>query len=551
MGKELIVHEAHLPKALLGVRAAQYVRMSTDRQQYSIQNQAAVIGAYALAHNLAIVRNYSDEGESGLRIENRAGLTQLIEDVSAGKADFAWILVYDVTRWGRFQDSDESAHYEFICKRAGIKVVYCAEQFENDGSMLSNIVKNLKRVMAAEYSRELSAKVHAGACRFARQGFLVGGKVGYALERELFDKNMQSKGILEKGAHKYLVTDHVRLRPGKANEVAIVKWIFQRFLTLKSERAIARELNRHGIPAYDGGRWRGSLISAILKNEKYIGTIVYNRTSRKLGGDPVDNPSESWIRSEGCIEAIVDRDSFFKVKKIIEERRVCLPEEEMLLRLRKVLLREGRINQRLITETKELPSPKSYMKHFGSLRNTYKLIGYVSLHKADYLDTRPKWLELLRGLILRVARKLASDGARVSEPAGYNLVVNGNENIGFRIARWAPGRDRVHCPYWVIQRRHLATGLIVAVRLAENNSSVLDYVLLPTSVTDRNVLRFSEIGRARGTLGVRRFASEGTLIRTLSRCVVNSSRSSSAKRVLPSKRGKTGSSKSKIGPAPR
>lgn len=549
MGNALVVHKAHLPKSLLGVRAAQYVRMSTDRQQYSIQNQAAVIGAYALAHRLAIVRTYSDEGESGLRIQNRAGLTQLIEDVSTGQADFAWILVYDVTRWGRFQDTDESAHYEFICKKAGIKLVYCAEQFENDGSMLSNIVKNLKRVMAAEYSRELSAKVHAGACRLSRLGFLVGGKVGYALQRELFDKNQVSKGILENGARKYLVTDHVRLRPGKADEVAIVKWIFQRFLTLKSERAIARELNRHGITAYDGGRWRGSLISTILKNEKYIGNIIYNRTSRKLGGEAVDNRSESWIRSEGCIEPIVDHDSFFKVKRIIEERRVCLPEEEMLLRLRKVLLREGRISQKLITETKELPSPKSYIKHFGSLRNTYKLVGYVSPHKADYLDTRPKWLELLRSLVLRVASKLASDGARVSELAGYNLLVNGTENVGFRIARWAPGRDCVHCPFWVIQRRHLATGWIVAIRLGENNSSVLDYVLVPTSVTDRNVLRFSEKGRVRGTLGVRRFSSEGALIRALSRYVASSSRSSSAKLALPSKREKSGRSKSRIGPA--
>lgn len=545
MGNALVVHKAHLPKALLGVRAAQYVRMSTDRQQYSIQNQAAVIGAYALAHNLAIVRTYSDEGESGLRITNRAGLTQLIKDVSTGQADFSWILVYDVTRWGRFQDTDESAHYEFICKKAGIKVIYCAEQFENDGSMLSNIVKNLKRVMAAEYSRELSAKVHAGACRFSRLGFLVGGKVGYALQRELFDKNQVSKGILENGAHKYLVTDHVRLRPGKANEVAIVKWIFQRFLTLKSERAIARELNRHGITAYDGGRWRGSLISAILKNEKYIGDLVYNRTSRKLGGQAVDNPSQAWITSEGCIEPIVDRDSFFKVKKIIEERRVSLPEEEMLLGLRKVLLKEGRISQKIINATKGLPSDKSYIKHFGSLRNTYKLVGYASPHKADYLDTRQKWLDVLKSLVSRVASKLAERGAMVSMPASYNLLVNGTENVGFRIARWSPGRDGEHLPYWVIQRRHVATGWIVAIRLGENNSSVFDYVLLPTSVTDRNVIRFSERGRARGKLGVRRFASEGPLIRSLSRCVANSGRSSPPKPKRPSKSERSSRAKTK------
>jgi DNA invertase Pin-like site-specific DNA recombinase len=93
-----------------------------------------------------------------LRAPRRA-LQQLIKDVEAGIADFQIILVYDVSRWGRFQDADESAYYEYICRRAGIQVAYCAEQFENDGSPVSTIVKGVKRAMAGEYSRELSAKV--------------------------------------------------------------------------------------------------------------------------------------------------------------------------------------------------------------------------------------------------------------------------------------------------------------------------------------------------------------------------------------------------------
>ena len=80
---------------------------------------------------MEIVRTYADEGKSGLRIEGRDTLKQLIETVTAGKADFEAILVYDVSRWGRFQDADESAYYEYICRRAGIAVHYCAEQFEN------------------------------------------------------------------------------------------------------------------------------------------------------------------------------------------------------------------------------------------------------------------------------------------------------------------------------------------------------------------------------------------------------------------------------------
>lgn len=79
-----------------------------------------------------------------------------------GDAGFTRVLVYDVSRWGRFQDADESAHYEFVCRSAGFQVEYCAEQFVNDGSPMSSIVKSIKRVMAGEFSRELSEKVFAG-----------------------------------------------------------------------------------------------------------------------------------------------------------------------------------------------------------------------------------------------------------------------------------------------------------------------------------------------------------------------------------------------------
>jgi len=146
-------------------RAALYVRMSTEHQQYSTSNQRDVILAYANLRGLEIVKDYSDDGKSGLNIEGRDSLAQMIRDVEEGKADYSTILVYDVSRWGRFQDADESAHYEFVCRRAGVSVHYCAEQFENDGTPVSTIIKGVKRMMAGEYSRELSTKVFLGACR--------------------------------------------------------------------------------------------------------------------------------------------------------------------------------------------------------------------------------------------------------------------------------------------------------------------------------------------------------------------------------------------------
>lgn len=90
-------------------RAAVYVRMSTDHQQYSTENQADKIREYATRRGIRIIRTYADEGKSGLRMDGREALQALLRDVESGQADFNTILVYDVSRWGRFQDADESA----------------------------------------------------------------------------------------------------------------------------------------------------------------------------------------------------------------------------------------------------------------------------------------------------------------------------------------------------------------------------------------------------------------------------------------------------------
>jgi DNA invertase Pin-like site-specific DNA recombinase len=508
MVNALVVRKNYLPDSQ-GLCAAQYVRMSTNKQRYSIQNQAAVIAAYAHAHNLKIVRTYADEGESGLHIKNRAGLQQLIADVNGGEANFSHVLVYDVSRWGRFQDTDESAHYEFVCKRAGVSVAYCAEKFDNDGSMLSSIVKNLKRVMAAEYSRELSAKVHAGQSRIARLGFRPGAPISYALQRELVDENLRSKGILKRGESKFLTTDRVRVKIGDADEVAVVRWIFDQCLKLKTDAQIARELNQKVVPTATGRPWNRGLVSGILRNEAYIGNIVYNRESRKLGTPTVHNPSDLWVRGERCVEAIVQPEVFQRAKKRIDERRLEIPEGEMLLRLRKVLHKKGRLSPTIIESTIELPSVDTYIHHFGSIRNTYRLIGYTPERDYTFIDAESAWAEATTNLARQVSARLKNSGRHVrTEGANDELCIDRKDRVLFRAARsyaleghltqWrVPRIDRPHSKW------------IVAICLTDENATVLDYVLIPTKAIigkyPKGYMRFTEKACVR--LGFRRFGS--------------------------------------------
>jgi len=144
------------------IRAAQYLRMSSENQRYSTENQQNAIAEYAQQHGYSIVTSYIDAGKSGLSLKSRDALKQLLSDALAAQRAFDAILVLDVSRWGRFQNPDQAAHYEFLCRQAGVRVVYCGEPFGDDVAPITTIIKHLKRVMAGEYSRELSAKMAPG-----------------------------------------------------------------------------------------------------------------------------------------------------------------------------------------------------------------------------------------------------------------------------------------------------------------------------------------------------------------------------------------------------
>jgi DNA invertase Pin-like site-specific DNA recombinase len=527
MANALVTHKNQLPQAQKMRRAAQYVRMSTDYQRYSIENQAAAIAAYAQLHELSIVRTYRDEGESGLRIKNRAALTQLLEDVRSGHADFGHILVFDVSRWGRFQDIDESAHYEFICKQSGIKVAYCAEEFDNDGSLISSIVKNIKRVMAAEFSRELSAKVHAGHVRLARLGFRTGGPSAYGLQRLAVDEESRPKGILTHGQHKYLKTYHVRVLPGTADERAIVKWIFQEYLQGKSQTDIWRELNRRGIPNQSGRPWQKSVIGAVLRNEAYIGNLVYNRISKKLGSKEARNPRDLWIRSEGCIEPIIEREVFFHVQERLAEQYVAISEGEMLVRLRKALMKKGRLSSTIINATRGLPSITTYLKHFGTRQNLYRLIGYNDTKFWGDLEAYQRWADLKRANGASLCETFEKAGARATfDPSTGLLRINDTVNVCFELAKSNKYEGR---PLrWTVHRRvRQPMGWTVAIRLDENNKAILDYVLLRSPPVAGKRLWFREEGHL--VHKIEHFKTFEELTRSLVRRV-NATRSTPAKR---------------------
>ncbi len=474
-------------------KAAQYVRMSTEHQRYSTENQSDAILRYADERGYQIIETYSDAGKSGLRIEGRDGLTQLLEDIQAGKTNFRTVLVYDISRWGRFQDADESAYYEYICKRAGIAVEYCAEQFENDGSPVSTIVKGVKRAMAGEYSRELSQKVFAGQSRLIEMGYRQGGPPGYGLRRMLIDEAGNQKGILVRGEHKSIQTDRVTLVPGPADEITVVNQIFRRFVDdMQSEAMIAADLNAKGITTDLDRDWTPSVVRQLLTNEKYIGNNIWNRSSFKLKKRHVHNSPDSWVRSEGAFEAIVDAGLFAAAKAIFAAKAQRYSDEELLDGLRDALETHGFLSGIVINEASALPSSGAYQCRFGSLLRAYKLVGFTPDRDYRYIEINKR----LRKIHARIIHETVGGIEKVSGQVQHDtktglLTINHEFSASVVIARCTQTGAGAY--RWNIR---LDTGLLpditVVVRMDQANETPLDYYLLPTADMTLPKLRLSE-----------------------------------------------------------
>ena len=497
------LHFLGRPKVIppISRRAAQYIRMSTDHQRYSIENQKEVIARYARFRGIDIVRTYVDAGRSGLTIELREGLKQLISEVRTKRANFNVILVFDVSRWGRFQDVDESAHYEFVCKSAGVPVEYCDEVFENDGSIYATLFKGLKRAMAGEFSRELSVRISASHHRFARKGFSQGGVANYGLRRVLVDYAGRYKMALLDGQQKGLREDHVVLAPGPPKEIQIVRDIFRMFVTERMKhKQIARALNERGLYNRRGKPWSGCTIGNILRNEKYVGTFVYNQSSWKMQTKRIYNPSDKWIRVESAFEPIIDKALFDEAQSLLSVTW-ALSDNDLLDYLSALFCVKGYLSCAAIKGTKCGPTYTTYRERFGNFPNALRQIGYKQSHSYRYDDTWACLRRIDRQLTDNLISGVMREGGRVDfNETAQHLIINETLTVGIMLVPYA--RTKFDVPGWRLYTNHLPKSDVILLTRTTKSSAekILDYHLIPRvfftrqtlQLTDRNIKQFKQ-----------------------------------------------------------
>jgi DNA invertase Pin-like site-specific DNA recombinase len=479
-------------RPLTRLPAAQYIRMSTEHQNYSPENQLEAIAAYASLFSMDVVQTYSDLGKSGLKLANRPGLKALLDDVETRRNGFRVVLVFDVSRWGRFQDADESAYYEYVLKKAGVHVHYCAEHFTNDGSLSSVLLKALKRTMAGEYSRELSIKVFAGQKRQVELGFHQGGHAGYGLRRQLVDVDGNNKGILQLGEWKCLQSDRVILVPGPQLELDVVAGIYRSYINGgMTETEIRNDLNARGIETTYDRLWTLYDVHKVLSSPKYTGVNVFNRRSFKLGQKRVRNSPDLWIRCPDAFQAIVSSEDFQKAQTLIAARSRKWEADAMLDKLKALLKVSGRLTAKIIDAAQGMPSSVTYSNRFGGLGRAYALAGWQFERDLTFVVDRKRYKGIRKQLLEPILKNIVDSGGTYRFLDRFGLLsINDELTVCIRIVRSV---KRQRGTVWrVAFGRPRPPDIWLVARLYPQEPSILDYFILPSCDFTSRVLFIGE-----------------------------------------------------------
>lgn len=469
------------------IPAAQYVRMSDEAQRYSPDNQKDAIQQYAVQHGFRVVKTYADLGKSGVIAKNRTGLSELLKDVVSGEAEYRAILVYDVSRWGRYPNSDEAAHYEYICSSSGIPLHYCAEPFANDGTATSSLLKSLKRSMAAEFSRELGDKVFRGKTRIVQLGYWVGGSPGYGYRRLMVAADGKRKQVMRPGEQKSLTTDRVKLIRGSRRELEVVRQIFSMAADGNGPTRIARELNRQGVTNY-GRPWLHQTVKQIVTHPKYMGCNVWGRVSQRLHGRPTRVKPELWVTKPQAFPPIVDEETFLRAQKGLPIPKRWT-KEQIVEKVGRLLKRKRRISEDIIRAVPGMPAPSTIAKVVGSYQQLYKELGYEQ-QTVDYLKSAQieRSMRLRRSIVRRI-KELFPDNVTITHlprKSRSMFLIDHAIMVSLLLCRSKYKHGRL---VWVIEPDESERPYITLLcRMNRTHDRVLDYYLVP-KMDARRLLR--------------------------------------------------------------
>jgi DNA invertase Pin-like site-specific DNA recombinase len=302
-----------------------YVRVSTEDQardeKSSLADQRAAIGALAtrLGRTIAPADVFVDPGVSGQSAEGRPAFMALLrycEEHPRTTGTRGLVLVLNDSRFGRFRDPEEAAHWRFHLKRHGW-IVRFAEGDDVDDAVARPVLRTIAAVQASEYSRALKANTRRGMRSAAARGlWLNEAPIGY---RRLASGGGRLPAVLEIGQRK-ADDQQVRLTPGPEAEQALVRWMFESYGA--GEQTLGRmamELRKR----WPARSWSRRTVQVMLKNRTYVGDVLWSRRPHdtvERRETPV-RPEGDWVVTLDAHPALVSRELFDRVQARLAANR--------------------------------------------------------------------------------------------------------------------------------------------------------------------------------------------------------------------------------------
>ncbi|MEK7202646.1 MAG: recombinase family protein [Patescibacteria group bacterium] len=301
------------------LRAVAYYRHSAeDKQENSVGNQREQVEEFAAKVDVEILEHFQDEGFTGTNA-NRPGfqamLNKWVHDPNAPKIDY--ILVYDASRFGRFQSRPEAWELLVQLDKRGTKLATVNRGLPKPGSnVMDDIMLVLDFAQAGEQSALLSEKVFYGCNKISGQGYSAGGCAPYGYVRILLNEQRDRVDVLNLGERKMISNQRVSFEPAINGEAEVVKRIFREFVSRGYfPDEITDRLNHDKIVTAKQNEWTTHGIINVLSNETYIGTRVYNKVSSRLNQEKRRNRPSVWTRCLNAHPAIIDELTFRKAQE--------------------------------------------------------------------------------------------------------------------------------------------------------------------------------------------------------------------------------------------
>jgi len=400
-------------------KAVAYYRHSAeDKQENSVAIQREYVETFAKKHGIEIIAECIDDGLTGTNAKRQGFQDLLNQWVNNPDVKFDYVLVLDVSRFGRFKNPNEAGSYVFQCCANGRQVIYAKRGFPQKGQELTyHIVEAVERIQATAFITELSEKVWYGQAKITEQGYSAGGSAPYGLKRILLDEQKRYQQDLKHGQGKFLSNQRVTFAPGDKKEQRIVTNIFEMYTEhgfMTSE--IAAYLNKNKVRSPSGNMcWSSSSVLNVIHNPKYAGATVFNRSSHKIYTDhSTTNSKAEWIVQYGAFQGIIDKTTFEKAQRIASLRatvnnKVTVIDQQVTTDLEDVAsFMRGWVKWLLDNCIVIRQSQQPEQVHMWVRTRKPFMNSDWQAKTYDLRDTRTKYTETTHGLISDMNRRLST-----------------------------------------------------------------------------------------------------------------------------------------------